>query len=367
MCILTPLFGGLTSLAASGSLWLSAIASSTHSTWLLASAASGFVTSLYWGIFWAAVIVFIIVEGLLLYSSLRFRWRNRTQDSQHTRQHPINMVLMIVPALVGIILFVFIFQMMQAEQASTPDIETSNPLPLSATSACFAATVSAYQAADFLSTSPLTIAVTARQGWWDLDYPGYGFFTADDMYVPTGTVVMLQMDSQQQHVHTWWVPQVARPQQLLPGTTTSTWFEVAAPGTYESRCTVDDCTNALEAMPTRVVALAPAEFDQWVQQQQAPVPPPATPLHEQGKALLGTKGCIGCHAIRGINVSSRVGPNLTNSASRARIAGIMPYSQENMRRWLAMPLELKPGSKMPNLNLSDEELDALVAYLDTFK
>jgi cytochrome c oxidase subunit 2 len=364
MCILTPLYGE--------PAWTTVLVKSAFiQGGLPVLAASGLITVLYWGIFWAAVLVFIVAEGLLIYTTLHWRRHSSQHASAATRQHIMrnirDVMWMSIPALAGVTILAMVFQVMQTKQPHTTVAQPAEPLPLSTASACFHPNVSAWQAADLLETAPLTIELTARQWWWDVDYPGYGFFTADDMYVPTDAVVILQMDSQQQQTQHWWVPQVDRPQQVAPGSITSTWFAVAEPGVYESRCPLEECGAVSSAMPTRVVALAPAEFQRWVAQQQEPVPQPATPLQEQGKALLGTKGCIGCHAIRGISVSSRVGPNLTNMASRERIAGIMPYSQENMRRWLAMPIELKPGSKMPNLNLSDAELDALVAYLDTFK
>jgi cytochrome c oxidase subunit 2 len=87
----------------------------------------------------------------------------------------------------------------------------------------------------------------------------------------------------------------------------------------------------------------------------------------QGEALMRSKGCLGCHALRGVSEHSRVGPDLSNMASRQQIAGVVPYSTENMRLWMADPAEMKPGTRMPRLPLSDEELDALIAYMDTLK
>lgn len=87
----------------------------------------------------------------------------------------------------------------------------------------------------------------------------------------------------------------------------------------------------------------------------------------RGETIFRTKGCFGCHTIAGVSEIGTIGPELTHLASQELIADSVPYSPENLREWLQNPHELKPGTEMPNMNLSAEDLDVVVAYLDTLK
>ncbi|MDQ3610703.1 MAG: c-type cytochrome, partial [Actinomycetota bacterium] len=88
-----------------------------------------------------------------------------------------------------------------------------------------------------------------------------------------------------------------------------------------------------------------------------------------GERLFSSQQCIACHAIDGYEgADQRVGPDLTHLADRASFAGGMfPTTTENLRRWLRNPPAIKPGSQMPDLNLSASQVDALVAYMQTLE
>ena len=110
------------------------------------------------------------------------------------------------------------------------------------------------------------------------------------------------------------------------------------------------------------------EFDAWVLQQQAPAAEPSETEAARGAQVFQQRGCLGCHTISGAPPQTARAPDLRHFASRQTLAaGIMERSDANIRRWLHDPPGVKPGATMPNLNLSDEELDALVAYLQSLK
>ncbi|HWO93937.1 MAG TPA: cytochrome c, partial [Dehalococcoidia bacterium] len=74
--------------------------------------------------------------------------------------------------------------------------------------------------------------------------------------------------------------------------------------------------------------------------------------------------CAACHTVSGTEAGGRVGPDLTHFASRETLAaGILDQTPENVAKWLRNPADVKPGALMPDLNLSEDEIDALVAYL----
>ena len=77
---------------------------------------------------------------------------------------------------------------------------------------------------------------------------------------------------------------------------------------------------------------------------------------------------MNCHNIKGTIANAVVGPDLTHVASRSTLgAGILENTPENLANWLADPQKIKPGSRMPSLHLTDPQINALVAYLETLQ
>ena len=118
-------------------------------------------------------------------------------------------------------------------------------------------------------------------------------------------------------------------------------------------------------MRFRVIVQSKPDFDKWVADQQKPAAQPTDPLAQKGLELFSQSTCVGCHTITGVS-GGVLGPNLTHLQSRGTFAGaIFANNPENLTKWLTDPPKEKPGSVMPKLGLSDDEIRALVAYLET--
>ncbi len=115
------------------------------------------------------------------------------------------------------------------------------------------------------------------------------------------------------------------------------------------------------------VVETPEQFQTWVAQQQAPVTA-MTGDAAKGEQLFLNGACIACHTVNGTKAQGKVGPNLTHLASRKLFAGaVFDNTADNLKKWLANPPAMKPGTQMPNLNLAPADIDALVAYLTSLK
>jgi cytochrome c oxidase subunit 2 len=309
------------------------------------------IMGLYWAMAWLTLAAFVLAEGLLLALLVRL-WRRGA--SRRDLAWPA------LPALLAVVMFGFVLSALPGASSTTARADAARHITLAG--ACFADT----EAMPATYAEPTqTINVTGKPWWWEIEYPDAGFFTAADIYVPAGEVVQLALTSSQQQ-HRWWTPQSGHYLDVAPERTTYLWLRADEPGTYEGRC-LNDCDDPRAYMPLRVVALAPDAFAAWVQQQQTPPPPPDDPLVARGEELMRARTCMACHSIQGISTRSRVGPDLTNMAQRQQIAGVVPYSTAAMHDWLIDPAALKPGTTMPRLNLSDEDIAALVAYMDMLK
>ena len=213
---------------------------------------------------------------------------------------------------------------------------------------------------------PLAVEVTGHQYWWELEYRGIegvdGFETANQLHVPVDTPVTLTMRSDDV-IHSFWVPQLAGKLDLVPGRESQMTLEAEEAGTYRGYC-AEFCGLQHARMKFTVVAMDPAAFRDWAEDQSAPAPEPTSELATRGREVFTRQSCVGCHAIRGVAEEGEVGPDLTHLASRTQIAaGTLPLTAENLRAWIANAQAIKPGAQMPPQELTSEELDALVAYL----
>jgi len=115
-------------------------------------------------------------------------------------------------------------------------------------------------------------------------------------------------------------------------------------------------------------------LDNW-KQQQFPAKQESAPLIAEGRELFLNKTCAGCHTVRGHDGLGITGPDLTHVGARTTIAaGLLENNPEQLARWLAHPDQVKPGNKMyetgylpNNIQLSNDEITALVAYLGSLK
>jgi cytochrome c oxidase subunit 2 len=219
----------------------------------------------------------------------------------------------------------------------------------------------------------LIVNVTGYQWWWEFEYPQLGITTANELHIPTGRRVIVNLNSGDV-LHSFWVPRLAGKMDLIPNQNNQFWFIADKPDIYHGQC-AELCLGAHAYMRFRVVASNEAEFSTWASQfqeggaQQVQGQPNADQI-AAGEALFNTKGCATCHAISGV-ANGQKAPDLTNFGLRTTVAaGWLPNTPENLAAWLRDPQAVKPGNYMPALWSEDdpkreEEISALVAYLES--
>ncbi|MEK7778125.1 MAG: cytochrome c oxidase subunit II, partial [Chloroflexota bacterium] len=216
------------------------------------------------------------------------------------------------------------------------------------------------------SAPGVEVRVVAHQWWWEFKYPDLGVVTANEMYIPVGKVVNLTLESQDV-IHSFWVPNLAGKMDMIPNRINSMWLQADEAKTYQGQC-AEFCGIAHAHMRFLVIAVTQPEFDAWVQGQKSP--PALSGEAERGAALFDQRGCASCHLIKGTAAKGQFGPNLTLFGSHTSVAaGTLENDAEgkNLARWLHDPQLVKPGTKMPNMKLGDEDIAALVAYLKSLK
>ena len=283
--------------------------------------------------FGIAVAVFVIVEAVLVYTVIRFRRKPGREAAQFHGNTKVEVILTLIPTLI-------------LAGLAVPTVKAI---------------------ADLAKAPPnaLEVNVTAKQFWWQYEYPDAEVMTANELHVPTGQPVVLNLEATDV-IHSFWIPKLTGTQDAVPGRTNRMQFTAEEPGEYWGQCK-EFCGLSHANMRLRVIAHEPAEFEQWLLDQQQPAEASLSGAAAEGQDIF-LQTCATCHAVKGTDAQATTGPDLTHFASRDTFAGAMfKNNTENLKRWIDNPPAVKPGAQMPDYGLSAQEIDAVVAYLQTLE
>jgi cytochrome c oxidase subunit 2 len=237
-------------------------------------------------------------------------------------------------------------------------------LPLVVIGVVLAATVATMR--DVSRAAPqgaLVVEVVGHQWWWEVRYPDAGVTTANELHLPVGRPVAVQLTSADV-IHSFWVPALAGKLDALPDGTNTLVLRADEPGEHRSEC-AEFCGLQHANMRLIVTAEPSDAFEAWVAGQQRPAAQPAADPARRGQEVFVDAGCASCHAVRGTAAEAGEGPDLTHVASRPTLgAGALPNTAGDLADWVADPHASKEGALMPAADLSEEDLADLLAYLE---
>lgn len=211
------------------------------------------------------------------------------------------------------------------------------------------------------ASNSINIDVTGNQYWWHFEYPDEEVVTSQDLYIPTGEKVFLNMLSSDV-IHSFWVPSISGKMDVNPENVNTMYIEAHEEGVYWGKC-AELCGPSHSLMDFKVIAVSPEEYEQWITDMQS-VDPEAVPedaVAQEGQELF-QNNCMGCHAIG--SSPAAMGPNLTNIGNRTHFAGFLDPTKENLVEWINDPESLKPGNKMTGAyQVTEEEAEKIADYL----
>lgn len=288
-----------------------------------------------WGISLVVfTLIFCVVVGIIVYSLMRFRWREGEPDpEQIAGNKTVERLWTVIPVLIVV--------------------------------ALFALTVRTMGLSDPPAAPEPDLIMVGHQWWWEARYPKSGVITANEVHIPVGQPISVRLEATDV-LHEFWVPELARKMTTVPGHPNHIWIQADKAGTYLGVCS-EFCGTQHAWMRFTVVAEDPAQYADWEKAQLAPAVAP-TGEAAKGLAVFEQMSCVACHAIQGTSATARVAPDLTHFASRQQFGGgVAQNTPENLHRWLANPQDVKPGVLMPNFKFTDEQVNELVAYFETLK
>ena len=233
---------------------------------------------------YVAIVIFLVVEGTLIWSLLRYRWRRGGPPAVQIRGNtPLEVGWTIGAALILVVLAAATF-------AYLPDIKNpppSGPNGLQASSKQVAAI--GQQDPPKSGGPTLHIIVNGQQYVWRYDYPGNPqLFSYYEMVVPTNTTVTLDITGSDV-IHSWWIPKLGGKVDGVPGHTAETWFKISKPGVYTGQC-AELCGSGHADMRARVRAVPPAEYEAWADRQRDDIKAAQDGLAEQRERGEGVEG-----------------------------------------------------------------------------
>jgi cytochrome c oxidase subunit 2 len=165
-------------------------------------------------------------------------------------------------------------------------------------------------------------------------------------------------------IHSFWVPELNRKVDTIPGKQNTVELYADKPGEYRGQC-AEFCGLQHANMGLAVFADEPDQFRIWLANMQRPAVAPATPAQRAGEQVFMSSQCASCHTIAGTPAQGQIGPDLTHMATRSTIAALtLPNRPADLTQWIGNPQHVKPGNKMPQLNLSAQDIDSVAAYLE---
>lgn len=215
----------------------------------------------------------------------------------------------------------------------------------------------------------MRVRVTGEMWWWRvayLDAQGReGFQDANEIHIPTGRPVVLELDSADV-IHSFWVPRLSGKVDMIPGRRNLMRIQADEPGAYGGQC-AEYCGGPHALMGLVVVAHEPADYAAWLGKQSAPAAGAAQP--GAGIEVFARAGCGSCHSVAGTAFNGLAGPDLSHVGSRRTLgAGILPNNQGTMAGWISDSQSIKPGNRMPAYPvLTGQELRDVSAWLESLK
>ncbi len=284
----------------------------------------------------ASSFILLLVIGLLIYVSLKFRARPGDKEPEQIHNNRLVETFMIgIPFLM---VSYFFYLTIKTMKDTEPTVTNESP----------------------------TVIINGRQWWWQVSYPGTKVTTANEVHLPAQTKVLLQLESTDV-IHDWWIPSFGPKMDMIPGTTNFLWLKIDEPGVYQGTCS-EFCGKQHAWMRIRVVAQTPEDYKKWLEEKSKDAMSSTNASVLAGAAIFNKESCAGCHQVRGTLARGATGPDLTHLASRSTLlSGVLRNTRTNLEKFLTNPEKVKPGVHMPRYIFKKDTINALVDYLASLK
>ena len=341
---------------------------SPQSTWDTHGPVAEIQKNLFLFVFWIAVVVFIIVEGGIIYLTFRYRRKDDKLPVQNHGNLKLEIAWTIIPAIIIVIIAIPTVIAIWDTQVM-PDEEDS-----------------------------LVVEAVGHQWWFEFKYPTEEVVTANELHLPEDTDVIVKIASQDV-LHSFWIPKIAGKIDMVPNHNNELYIKADDPGLYYGQC-AEFCGIVHAMMRFRVIVHTEEDYQDWLQEMRTPPGKLTTGSDEDEGRKLFVGNCSMCHSYDSYkkgaytkeidsqfnrweewkkdkeNSAIVSAPNLTNFGNRITIgAGIKENNYDNLVKWIENPDAIKLGTRMKNHaaiyknenKLTNEQINQIAKYLLSLK
>lgn len=313
-----------------------------------------FMLTLYVGLF-----LFVTVGGALAFATWRYRAKKNDENRELPKQTHGN------PLVEGALILASVIILVVVAVPTLRGIVLMKELPAEA------------------EEQAVRITVTGYQWWWEFEYPEEQLTTANELVIPVGRPVVLDLRAGDV-IHSFWLPKLSGKTDLIPGQRNKMWIQADEAGLYWGQC-AEFCGESHAFMLFRARAVTEEDYRAWIEHEKSPpvlglsAEDSQTEAGAHAEAIVAgretfSQKCATCHRV-GV-AGNVIAPNLSHLASRTSLAaGWLENTPENLYRWIAHSEQIKPGNRMyeglqgiPGLKetpLTEREVENLTAYLST--
>ncbi|MBL40523.1 MAG: cytochrome c oxidase subunit II [Chloroflexi bacterium] len=318
--------------------------------------------------FWIAVIVFVVVEGAILFVTFRYRRKNDDLPVQTHGNLKLEITWTIIPAIIIVIIAIpTVIGIWQTQVM--PDEDES-----------------------------LVINAVGHQWWFEFNYPSEEVVTSNELHIPEDTDIIVKIESQDV-LHSFWIPKIAGKVDMVPNHENQLWIKADNPGLYYGQC-AEFCGVAHAMMRFRVIVHTNEDYQNWLEYMRTPPQQLVSGSDEDEGRKLFVGNCSMCHTYDSYkkaayhkelnsqynrweewkkdkeNSAIVSAPNLTHFGGRITLgAGLQENNYENLVKWIENPDSIKIGTRMKNHaaiyttenKLSDIEIEQIAKYLLSLK
>ncbi|MDQ2753028.1 MAG: cytochrome c oxidase subunit II [Bacteroidota bacterium] len=285
-----------------------------------------------------AAAMLLLVSALVIYICLKFREKkdSKREASQTTGNIKLEAAMIGVPMFV---LLYFFYQSVITEKAITPVGE---------------------------ATKHPDVIITGHQWWWEVEYPGSNVITANEVHLPAGKHIVMELRSADV-IHDWWVPELGNKMDMIPKVNNFLSVDINKPGHYIGACS-EFCGQQHAWMRINVIAENEEDYKNWLKANAQKAAKPTDSLAMKGAVLFQSNSCASCHRIGGTNAVAAIGPDLTHVGSREELlTGLLKTNEDNLFKWINHPQQIKEGAYMPNFIYDKDSVIAIAHYLAQLK
>lgn len=207
----------------------------------------------------------------------------------------------------------------------------------------------------------MPIEVKAHRFWWEVNYPGTGVITANQLQLPVDVPIEFQLTTDDV-IHSFWIPRLGPKLDVVPGRNERLRLRASETGVMRGHC-AEYCGRGHAHMVIAVEVVEQEAFDAWIERRQQPII--VAEEHEEG-AVAFQDSCGGCHRVAGVTDGARA-PDLSDIGARRLLGAEVKQQPVTIEQWMRLGGVVPLNAETPDHSrmVPDDQIEKIATWLET--